>query len=120
MQDTIVIRQLQADTLIGVYDWEQSVRQTVLIDIELRYNMQKAAHSDDLAAAVDYKTLCDRVIEHAESVHLQLIEALAEQLAKLCLNEFAIESCRISVHKPAAIAAARDVVVTIERSQVTR
>ncbi len=120
MQDTIVIKQLQADTLIGVYDWEQTVRQTVLIDIELRYDMQKAAHSDDLAAAVDYKTLCDRVIEHTESVHLQLIESLAEQIAGLCLREFAVESCRISVHKPTAIAAAQDVVVSIERAQATR
>ncbi|MEM8498739.1 MAG: dihydroneopterin aldolase [Pseudomonadota bacterium] len=120
MQDTIVIKELQAETLIGVYDWEQTVRQTVLIDIELRYNMQKAAQSDDLAAAVDYKTLCDRVVEHTESVHLQLIESLAEQLAGVCLSEFAIESCRISVHKPTAIAAAKDVEVSIERSQAKR
>lgn len=120
MPDTIIIKQLQADTLIGVYDWEQTVRQTVLIDIELSYNMRKAARNDDLAAAVDYKSLCDRVIEHTESVHLQLIESLAEQLAGLCLSEFAIESCRISVHKPAAIAAAQDVVVSIERSRATQ
>lgn len=120
MQDTIIIKQLRADTLIGVYEWEQTVRQTVLIDIELRYDMRKAAQSDDLNAAVDYKALCDRVVEHTESVHLQLIESLAEQLAGLCLKEFAIESCLISVHKPAAIAAAEDVVVSIERSQPTR
>ncbi len=120
MQDTIVIEQLQADTLIGVYDWEQTVKQTVLIDMELRYDMRKAAHDDDLTAAVDYKTLCDRVVEHTEAARLQLIEALAEQLANLCLSEFAIESCRISVHKPAAIAAARDVIVSIERFQPTR
>ncbi|MFK7730550.1 MAG: dihydroneopterin aldolase [Pseudomonadales bacterium] len=120
MPDTITIKQLQADALIGVYDWEQTVRQTVLIDIELCYDMRKAAHSDDLNAAVDYKTLCDRVVEHTESVHVQLIESLAEQLANLCLGEFAIDSCRISVHKPAAIAAAKDVVVSIERSGTTR
>jgi len=116
MQDTIVIKQLQADTLIGVYDWEQTVRQTVLIDVELRYDMRKAAQSDDLTAAVDYKALCDRLLEHTASAHLQLIETLAEQLANLCLTEFAIDSCRITVHKPTAIAAAQNVMASIERS----
>lgn len=113
--DSVQIRGLAVDTIIGVFDWEQRVKQTLLIDIDLHYNISAAANNDDLRQAVDYQAVADRIRQHASSARLKLIETLAEQLAAIVLAEFSVQACGITVHKPSAIEGAEDVSVRIER-----
>ncbi|MFV0476813.1 MAG: dihydroneopterin aldolase [Parahaliea sp.] len=114
--DRVFITGLQLDTVIGVYDWERSIRQILILDIELAWNNRPAAASDDLHLALDYAAVTKRLQGFAATSQYQLIETFAEQVAALLIAEFAIPWLRLRVSKPGAVAAARTVGVEIERS----
>lgn len=113
--DTITISGLQADCLIGTYEWEQEVTQPLLFDIEISYDLAPAATSDDLRHAIDYAAISQRVIAFAEASHFQLIEALAVAVVDTILNEFDVQHCQLTLHKPNAVPAASDVSIKIAR-----
>ncbi len=115
MSGVISIRGLAVDTIIGVYDWERDVKQTLLIDIDMEYDTSAAAASDDLTLAIDYAAVAARIRDHLAEHHYLLVETLAHALLELCLKEFAIEHCSISAHKPGAVDGARDVCITVQR-----
>ena len=115
--DIVYIRELRADTIIGVYDWERTVRQTVVMDLELATDNRRAAASDQIADALDYATLSDRVLAFIEGSEFQLIETMAEQVAALVMAEFAVPWLRLRLAKPGAVARARDVGIVIERGE---
>ena len=113
--DIVFIRELRADAIIGVYDWERSIRQTLVLDLEMAWDNRPAAAGDAIDSALDYATVSSRVIEHIELSSHQLLETLAEELAALVLAEFGVPWLRLRLCKPGAVQQARDVGVLIER-----
>lgn len=115
--DLVFIRELQVNTIIGVYDWEREVRQTVLLDLEMATDNKRAAASDDIADALNYAAVSNRLMEFIENSQFQLIETMAEQVAAIVLNEFKVPWLRLRVCKPGAVVQAKDVGVLIERGE---
>jgi len=113
--DIVFIRELRASTIIGVYDWEREVRQTVVLDLEMASDNRRAAASDDLDDALDYAAVSARLLAFIESSDFQLIETMAEQVATIVLEEFNVPWLRLRVCKPGAVAQANDVGILIER-----
>ncbi len=117
--DIVYIRELAIKTTIGVYDWERDIKQQLNIDLDLGCDTSKAGQSDEIEDALDYKAISDRTIEFAEASQYQLVEALAENLARVILDEFSLPWLRIKVSKPGAVSGAKDVGVIIERGVKT-
>jgi dihydroneopterin aldolase len=115
--DIVFIRELRADTVIGVYDWERRIRQTVVMDLELASDNRKAAAGDRIEDAIDYAAISQRVLAFIEVSEFQLIETMAEQVANIILDEFAVPWLRVRLAKPGAVSQARDVGVLIERGE---
>ena len=107
--DTVFITGLRADTVIGVYDWERRSRQTVVLDLELASNNHRAAASDRIEDATDYAAISERLLSFIGDAEFRLIETLAEQVANIILDEFAVPWLRLRLAKPAAVVQARDV-----------
>ena len=115
--DTVFIKGLKAASVIGCYDWERDIRQTLVIDLELKADFARAAQSDALDDALDYAAISQRVIAGCDAARFQLLEALAEHLAALLLAEFAITGLRMTITKPGAVTEAEGVGVVIERAR---
>lgn len=113
--DIIVLQGLAIETIIGVYEWERKRRQTVVLTLEMSADVAKAAVSDDLADALDYHALSERLIEYVENSAFQLIETLAERVCELVRNEFGVAWLRLTLEKPDAVAAAKTTALVIER-----
>lgn len=115
--DTIIIQGLRVEAMIGAHNWERHVARQLRIDLELRCDARRAAASDQLADALDYKAVSDRVRVLASASRFRLIETLAEHLAEQLMTELGIGWMRLTVHKPAAVPEADDIAVRIERSR---
>jgi len=115
--DTIFLRGLQVEAIIGIFQWERAATQSITIDLEMATDVARAAASDSIEAALNYKSVAKRIIAFAESSEFALVESLAESLARIVVTEFDVPSVRLSVSKPGAIEGSRDVGVTIERSR---
>jgi dihydroneopterin aldolase len=113
--DRIFLRGLTAECVIGFIDWERRVKQTVVVDLEMPVDCARASASDEVADTVDYKRVAKRVLAYIEASEFKLVETLAQRLAVLLLEEFALDWVRLSVNKPGAIRNSRDVGVSIER-----
>jgi 7,8-dihydroneopterin aldolase/epimerase/oxygenase len=114
--DIIYLRELRVNAVIGIYEWEQRIRQTLSIDLEMAADIRRAAAADNIETALNYKAVAERVVAFVEGTQFQLIEALAERIASLLLDEFKIPWVRISLGKPGAVPGSRDVGVVIERA----
>jgi len=115
--DIIFLGGLEIDTVIGIYDWERKIKQKVILDIEMGCDIRKAAASDDIAHALDYKTVSDRIVDFVERSEFYLVETLIEEIANILLGEFKIPWIKITLNKKGAISRARDVGIIIERGQ---
>jgi len=115
--DKVIIKDLLARGVIGVNDWEREIRQDILINIELITDTRRAAETDDIADCVSYSDLARKVLAHAESAARFTVEALANDLAKICLAEKNVQRATVRVEKPGAVRFARSVGVEIERSR---
>ncbi len=113
--DIVYIRELEIMTIIGIYDWERKLKQTVSLDLDMASDIKLAAARDDITKALDYKQVAKRLIEFVEASEFQLIETLTEQVAALVIKEFKVSWLRLRVGKPGAVSGARDVGVIIER-----
>ncbi|CFQ53665.1 bifunctional dihydroneopterin aldolase/dihydroneopterin triphosphate 2'-epimerase [Yersinia frederiksenii] len=113
--DIVFIEELSVITTIGVYDWEQTIQQKLVFDIEMGWDNRKAAVSDDVKDCLSYADISDAVIKHVESQRFALVERVAEEIAELLLQRFNSPWVRIKVSKPGAVAQARNVGVVIER-----
>jgi len=116
--DSVYINGLTVETIIGVHEHERNIRQTVVIDIEMCIEADKAAVSDWIGYAVDYSAVSDRVIDFVEASQYKLIETLAEQLARIIMREFGVPWIQLRVSKPGAVPRAKDVGVVIERGEL--
>ncbi len=115
--DIIYLHDLRIDTVIGVFDWERRVRQTVSLDLDMAADIRRAADSDDIEHTLDYKAVAKRLIAFVEESEFQLVETLAEKVAAILLEEFGIPWVRVRVNKTGAVRGARDVGVVIERGE---
>lgn len=117
MNDRILIRDLMVRGIVGINPEERRNRQDVLINLELWTDTRSAAASDDIDHAVNYRSVCKRIIEHVETATPLLVERLASDIARLVLQEFGVSRVRVRVEKPGALRFARSVGVEIERSR---
>jgi len=113
--DIVYIRDLRIDTIIGIYDWERQVKQTVSLDLEMATDIRPAAQTDDIQFALNYKEVSKRLIAYIETRNALLVESLAEEVATIILNEFNVPWLRLRLSKPGAVRGARDVGLVIER-----
>lgn len=109
------LRDLKIDTVIGIYDWERRVRQTIHLDIELATDISKAAASENIDDTLNYKAVSKRIIEFVSSSDFQLVETLAERICEIIRTEFDVPWVRLTLNKKGAIRGATDVGVRIER-----
>jgi 7,8-dihydroneopterin aldolase/epimerase/oxygenase len=115
--DKIFIHALKTEAIIGIFDWERQVKQTVIVDIEISADIRKAALSDSIGDTLNYKKVAKRVLAFVEGSQFHLVETLAEHVAMLLLEDFGIAWVRLSLSKPGAIRSSRDVGVLLERDR---
>jgi dihydroneopterin aldolase len=115
--DIVFIEQLSVITTIGVYDWEQTIEQKLVFDIEMGWDNRAAAKSDDVTDCLSYADISDVVVSHVEGQRFALVERVAEEVADLLLSRFNSPWVRIKLSKPGAVARAANVGVVIERGQ---
>jgi FolB domain-containing protein len=115
--DQVIIRDLLVRGIIGINDWEREKPQEILINVVLFADLSKAGGSDDLYDSVNYRTVTKKIQEHAETAGRLTVEALAADLAEICLAEPGVLKARVRVEKPGAVRFAKSVGVEIERSQ---
>lgn len=115
--DIVYIRDLRIDTIIGIFDWERQVKQQVSLDLEMAADIRKAAQTDDIQYALDYKKVSKRVISLIEESEFQLVETMAETTASVVMEEFNVPWIRLRVSKPGALRGASDVGLIIERGE---
>lgn len=115
--DIVYIRDLRIETIIGIFEWEREVLQTVSLDLEMASDIRPAALSDDIKDALDYKTISKRVIQFVSENHFLLVERLAEEVAAMVRDEFGVPWLRLRLSKPGALRGAADVGLIIERGE---
>ena len=115
--DTIFLRDLRIETVIGIFDWEREIKQTVVLDLEMGTDVARAAASDHIDDALDYKAVAKRLIAFVEESEFQLVETLAERCAAIVQEEFGVPWLRLTLNKIGAVRGARDVGVMIERGE---
>ena len=115
--DIIFLGGLEIQTIIGIYDWERQTRQTVVLDIEMAYDIEKAAETDDIQFTLDYKTVSKRIISFVEESQFFLVEKLIVEVANIIRHEFKVPWVRITLNKKGAISGASDVGIVIERGE---
>ncbi|MDY1039171.1 bifunctional dihydroneopterin aldolase/7,8-dihydroneopterin epimerase [Lelliottia sp. CFBP8978] len=113
--DIVFIEQLSVITTIGVYDWEQTIEQKLVFDIEMGWDNRAAAKSDDVNDCLSYADISETVVKHVEGQRFALVERVAEEVAELLLSRFNSPWVRIKLSKPGAVARATNVGVIIER-----
>jgi D-erythro-7,8-dihydroneopterin triphosphate epimerase len=110
----IRIKNLRLRAIIGVNEWERKERQAVIVNAELQFDGARAIVSDNLEDTIDYRTISRRLIEHTENSEYLLIEALAGNLLKVCLDDPRVERARIEVDKPNATRSADSTSIEVE------
>ena len=115
--DIIFLRDLRIETIIGIYDWERETPQTVVLDIEMSTDVAKAAASDNIKDALNYKNIAKRLISFVGESKFQLVETMAEECAHIIRNEFDVKWVRLQINKQGAVTGSREVGVIIERGE---
>ena len=115
--DHIFLHDLKVETIVGIWDWERKIRQTVSIDLKMGADIRRAAASDDIDETLNYKLVAKRVQQFVGDSSFQLVETLAERIAAVILDDFDVPWVEVRVNKPGAIRGARDVGVKIRREK---
>ena len=113
--DIVFINDLRIETIIGIYDWERKVKQTISLDLEMGTDISKSAETDAIEDTLNYKAVAKRLIAFIGESEYQLVETLAEKIAEIVLKEFNVPRVKLTVRKPGAVRGSRDVGVMIER-----
>lgn len=111
---TIRITDLSLRAIIGIFDWERTRKQKVLINIEISFDASKAAKSDKVKDTIDYKTITKKIIKHVEASKYFLIEKMADQVLKIVLDDPKVKTAKVRIDKPGALRFARSVSVELE------
>jgi FolB domain-containing protein len=115
--DKVIINDLLVRGIIGVNDWERNRAQDILINVTIFTDTRRAAETDNIADCINYSTMSKKLQAYAESAKRLTVEALANDLAKICLQEKGVERVIMRVEKPGAVRFSKSVGVEIERSR---
>ncbi|MGI9237943.1 MAG: dihydroneopterin aldolase [Woeseiaceae bacterium] len=115
--DKIFLNELRVDTVIGIWEWERKIRQTVIIDLEMSADIAQAAATDRVEDTLNYKSVAKRVQSFVADSSFQLVETLAEGIAQIIRDEFEVAWVKVRVNKPGAIRGSKDVGILIERGE---
>jgi len=115
--DKVIIKDLLVRGIIGINDWERKRPQDILINVILLTDTRRAAETDNITDCVDYSTMSKRIQAYAESAERLTVEALANDLAKICFEDKGVQKVILRVEKPGAVRFAKSVGVEIERSR---
>ncbi|OTQ04537.1 dihydroneopterin aldolase [Gilliamella apicola] len=115
-KDRVLIEGLTVLTTIGVYEWEKTIKQKLILDLEMSWDNQPAGESDDVTLCLDYFLVSQSITNFIQSTQFELIECVAERVAQLVIQKFSVQWLKVKVSKPGAIANASNVAVVIERS----
>ena len=115
--DKVIIKDLLVRGIIGVNDWERKRAQDILINLTLFTDTRRAGETDNIADCVNYSTMSKKIQAYAESAERLTVEALANDLAKICLEEKGVQKIILRVEKPGAVRFAKSVGVEIERGR---
>ncbi len=113
--DIIYLTDLKIEAVIGVYDWEREIKQAVILELEMATDIRRAAETDALEDTLSYKDVAKRLIDFVGNSEYQLVEALAEHIARIVMTEFDVPWLRLRLNKKGAVRGANDVGVIIER-----
>lgn len=113
--DKIFLSALTVECIVGIWDWERRVKQTVIIDLEMATDIRRAAASDRIEDTIDYKKVAKRLLAFVGESRFSLVETLAEQIARVVVTEFGVSWVKVRLNKQGAIRGARDVGIEIER-----
>jgi dihydroneopterin aldolase len=117
MKDIIFLHDMKVETVIGIWDWESKIRQTVVIDLDMAADIRKAAASDSIEDTLNYKSVAKRIQQYVQETRFNLVETLAERVAEIVTQEFGVPWVRVRVNKAGAIRGAKDVGIIIERGE---
>ena len=115
--DIIYLHDLAIDCVIGAWDWEREITQTVYVDLDMAWDISKAGDSDELEDTLSYKDISIAVSELVVDRKFKLVEAMAVEIAALLQVRFDIPWCRVKINKRGAVSSAQDVGVIIERGR---
>ena len=115
--DKVIIKNLLARGIIGINDWERKRAQDILINLTLFADTHRAAETDRIEDCVNYSTMSKKVLAHAETAKRETVEALANDLAKICFEDSGVQKVIVRVEKPGAVRFAESVGVEIERNR---
>ena len=113
--DKIFLTELHVECIVGIWEWERRVKQTVVIDVEMAADIRRAAATDHIDDAIDYKRVSKRLLQFVGDSQYQVVETLTEQIARVILTEFGVTWVKVRLNKRGAIRGARDVGIEIER-----
>ena len=115
--DIVFLKELRIDTVIGIYQWERQIRQTVVLDIQMGTDIARAAATDQIDDTLNYKAVAKRLIGFIEASDFGLVETLAERCAEIIREEYGVRWVRLTLNKKGAVRGASDVGVIIERGE---
>lgn len=115
--DQIFIKDLLVRGIIGINDWEREKPQDILINIIISADLTKAGETDDISYSINYRTIAKKAQSRAETAQRLTVEALAADIANICLEEPGVMKVHVKVEKPNAVRFARSVGVEVERSR---
>ena len=113
--DKIFLSSLAVECIVGIWEWERRVKQTVIIDIEVAADIRKAAATDHIDDTIDYKRVSKRLQAFVGESQFNLVETLTERIAQLIITEFGVSWVKVRLNKQGAIRGAKDVGIQIER-----
>ena len=113
--DKIFLTALNVECIVGIWDWERRVKQTVIIDVEMAADIRRAAATDSIEDTIDYKRVAKRLLQFVGESQYQLVETLTEQIGRVIVTEFGVSWVKVRLNKRGAIRGARDVGIEIER-----
>lgn len=113
--DIVFIEDLKVSATIGIYAWERKIKQTLAFDLEMATDIRRAAETDVIEDTLNYKAVAKRIITFVEASEYQLVETLAEKVAALVQQEFAVTWLRLTLYKPGAVRGSRAVGIRIDR-----
>ncbi|MEO1932915.1 MAG: dihydroneopterin aldolase [Pseudohongiella sp.] len=114
--DIVYIRELEIEAIIGIYGWERKKKQLVSIDLEMGTDITAAAASENIGKTLDYKSVAKCLIDYVGKSEFMLVETLAENIAKIVMEEFSVPYLKLRLGKPGAVTGSKDVGIIIERS----
>ena len=113
--DKIFLSALSVECIVGIWEWERRVKQTVIIDLEIQADIRRAAATDRIEDTIDYKRVAKRLLAFVGDSQFHLVETLAERIAQVVVVEFGVRWVKVRLNKQGAIRGARDVGIEIER-----